>query len=181
MTAASAPPTCTPTHTQIDLVIVATSSPDDLFGDAPAVAAAIGAKNAAAFDLTAACSGFLFALVTGSQFLNSGTYKNVLVIGADALSRWVDWSDRNVCILFGDGAGAVLLQAADSESEAGVLGFELHSNGMRYRHRRCLCHLYHLRRHISITQRRVVITTGTAIAIATATASHVLRPLRPRP
>lgn len=90
MTAAFAPPTDqhTPTHTQIDLVIVATSSPDDLFGDAPAVAAAIGAKNAAAFDLTAACSGFLFALVTGSQVREgcacrgfSGTLRPMAAVG----------------------------------------------------------------------------------------------------
>lgn len=114
---------------EVDLVIVATSSPDDLFGDATSVAAKIGAVNAAAFDLTAACSGFLFALVTGSQFLHSGSYKNVIVVGADALSRWVDWNDRNVCILFGDGAGAVLLRAAESTEDAGVLGFELHSDG----------------------------------------------------
>lgn len=70
-------------------MIVATSSPDDLFGDATSVAAAIGAKNAVAYDLTAACSGFLFATVTASQFLHSGTYKKAVVVGADALSRCV--------------------------------------------------------------------------------------------
>lgn len=114
---------------EIDLVIVATSSPDDLFGDATTVAAKLGATKAAAFDLTAACSGFLFALVTGSQFLHTGSYKNVMVVGADALSRWVDWSNRNVCILFGDGAGAVLLRPAEDEASAGLLGFEMHSDG----------------------------------------------------
>lgn len=80
---------------EIDLVILATSSPDDLFGDAPCVARAVGATEAVAFDLTAACSGFLFGVSTASQFLHSGAYQTALVIGADALSRWVDWSDRN--------------------------------------------------------------------------------------
>eukprot|EP00904_Undaria_pinnatifida_P004319 jgi/Undpi1/13889/HiC_scaffold_9.g03540.m1 len=113
----------------IDLVVMATSTPDDMFGDACLVANAVGAKGAVAFDLTAACSGFLFALVTASQFLHSGTYKKCLVIGADALSRWVDWDDRNSCILFGDGAGAMVLEAAGTEDEAGLLGFSLHSDG----------------------------------------------------
>jgi 3-oxoacyl-[acyl-carrier-protein] synthase III len=92
----------------IDLVVVATSSPDDLFGDAPSVAAAIGATNAAAFDLTAACSGFLYGIVTASQFIQTGSYKRVLLVGADALTRFLDWSDRGTCILFGDGAGAMV-------------------------------------------------------------------------
>lgn len=83
-----------------------TSSPEDMFGDAPYVANMIGAKDAVAFDLTAACSGFLFATVTAGQYLSGGGYKNAMVIGADALSRWVDWSDRNSCVLFGDGAGS---------------------------------------------------------------------------
>ncbi|CAN0141042.1 unnamed protein product [Ascophyllum nodosum] len=113
----------------IDLVVMATSSPDDMFGDACLVARAVGATGAVAFDLTAACSGFLFGLVTASQFLNSGTYKKSLVIGADALSRWVDWDDRNSCILFGDGAGAMVLEAAEAEDSAGLLGFSLHSDG----------------------------------------------------
>lgn len=113
----------------IDLVVMATSSPDDLFGDACVVGDAVGAKEAVAFDLTAACSGFLFALVTASQFLHSGCYKKCLVVGADALSRWVDWEDRNSCILFGDGAGAMVLEAAEDSSDSGVLGFSLHSDG----------------------------------------------------
>ncbi len=78
----------------IDLVIVATSSPDDLFGDAAAVAASIGATSAVGFDLTAACSGFVFGLVTAGQFLQTGAYHRALVVGADALTRHVDWSDR---------------------------------------------------------------------------------------
>lgn len=116
----------------IDLVIVATSSPDDLFGDAASVASAIGANKAAAFDLTAACSGFLFGVVTASQFMHSGAYKKVLVVGADALTRFLDWSDRGTCILFGDGAGAVVMEATSSTEESGVLGFALHSDGERY-------------------------------------------------
>jgi 3-oxoacyl-[acyl-carrier-protein] synthase-3 len=116
----------------IDLVIVATSSPDDLFGDAASVATAIGATKAAAFDLTAACSGFVFALVTASQFMHSGAYKKVLVVGADALTRHMDWKDRGTCILFGDGSGAMVMEATESEEESGLLGFSLHSDGERY-------------------------------------------------
>lgn len=114
---------------EVDLIVHATSSPDDLFGDAPYVAREIGAVNAVAFDLTAACSGFLFGVNTASQFLHSGSYKTALVLGADALSRWVDWEDRNTCVLFGDGAGAVVMQAVTDIDDAGVLGFEMHSNG----------------------------------------------------
>jgi len=113
----------------VDLVILATSSPEDLFGDAPSVARSIGATGAVAFDLTAACSGFLFGVNTAAQFLHSGAYKTALVIGADSLSRWVDWSDRNSCILFGDGAGAAVMQATADGEEPGILGFEMHSNG----------------------------------------------------
>lgn len=116
----------------IDLVIVATSSPDDLFGDAASIASAIGASKAAAFDLTAACSGFVFALVTASQFMHTGAYKKVLVIGADALTRFLDWKDRGTCILFGDGSGAMVLEATNSVEESGLLGFALHSDGERY-------------------------------------------------
>ena len=105
------------------------STPDDLFGDAPAIAKAIGATNAVAFDLTAACSGFLFATVTASQFLHTGAFKNAVVVGGDALSRWVDWEDRNTCILFGDGAGAMVLQGVDDEQQSGLLGFQMHSDG----------------------------------------------------
>jgi 3-oxoacyl-[acyl-carrier-protein] synthase-3 len=114
----------------IDLVICATSSSDDLFGDATSVAAKLGCKNAMCFDLTAACSGFLFGIVTAGQFLSNGSTRNALVVGADALSRWVDWDDRNSCILFGDGAGAMVL-TSDSDSP-GVLGFSAHSNGEGY-------------------------------------------------
>lgn len=116
----------------IDLVIVATSSPDDLFGDAASVASAIGASKAAAFDITAACSGFVFGMVTASQFMHTGAYKKVLVVGADALTRHMDWTDRGTCILFGDGSGAMVLEATESTEESGLLGFALHSDGARY-------------------------------------------------
>jgi len=111
----------------IDLILLATSTPDDLFGSAAQVQSQIKANRAIAFDLTAACSGFLVALVTATQFIRTGTYRNVLVIGADVLSRWVDWNDRATCVLFGDGAGAVLCQANDTKDN--ILGFELHSDG----------------------------------------------------
>eukprot|EP00928_Gymnodinium_smaydae_P093747 TRINITY_DN7805_c0_g1_i1.p1 TRINITY_DN7805_c0_g1~~TRINITY_DN7805_c0_g1_i1.p1 ORF type:complete len:501 (-),score=111.56 TRINITY_DN7805_c0_g1_i1:185-1645(-) len=113
---------------ELELIILATSTPDDLFGSATSVAAGLGATRAVAFDLTAACSGFAFALVTAAQYVRSGAYKSVLVIGADCLSRWVDWSDRGTCVLFGDGAGAVVLRATSPERDA-LLGFELGSDG----------------------------------------------------
>eukprot|EP00590_Aulacoseira_subarctica_P007686 CAMPEP_0172419242 /NCGR_PEP_ID=MMETSP1064-20121228/5675_1 /TAXON_ID=202472 /ORGANISM="Aulacoseira subarctica , Strain CCAP 1002/5" /LENGTH=395 /DNA_ID=CAMNT_0013158621 /DNA_START=272 /DNA_END=1459 /DNA_ORIENTATION=+ len=118
----------------IDLIIMCTSSPDDLFGDATTVQAALGCKNAVAFDLTAACSGFLFGCVTAGQFLSStgGNLKNAIVIGGDALTRWVDWDDRNSCILFGDGAGAMVVSKCDGNdpsSPIGLLGYSMHSNG----------------------------------------------------
>jgi 3-oxoacyl-[acyl-carrier-protein] synthase-3 len=115
---------------QIDLILLATSTPDDLFGSACQVQAAIGASQAVAFDLTAACSGFVFGLVTAAQYIRTGAYRNVLLIGADVLSRWVDWSDRRTCVLFGDGAGAVVIQANQSDR---LLGFELRSDGTQNR------------------------------------------------
>ncbi|KAL3906254.1 MAG: hypothetical protein SGILL_009345 [Bacillariaceae sp.] len=126
----------------IDIVICATSSPDDMFGDATAIAAEIGCStDTVAFDLTAACSGFLFGTVTAGQFLScpDGKLKNALVIGADALSRWVDWDDRNSCILFGDGAGAMVITNQDaSDAAAGLLGYSAHSNGHGYGELNCL-------------------------------------------
>jgi 3-oxoacyl-[acyl-carrier-protein] synthase III len=110
----------------IDLVLLATSTPDDLYGSACLIQAKIGANRAVAFDLSAACSGFVFGLVTAAQFIQTGSYRNILVIGADIHSRWVDWGNRNTCVLFGDGAGAVVLQAGDREN---LLGFELRSDG----------------------------------------------------
>ncbi|WP_320677672.1 beta-ketoacyl-ACP synthase III [Prochlorococcus sp. MIT 1300] len=114
----------------VDLIILATSTPDDLFGSAPQVQARIGANRAVAFDLTAACSGFLFALVTAAQYLQSGTMHRALVIGADQLSSWVDWDDRRTCVLFGDGSGAVALEAGNSDDQ-GLIGFKLRSDGSR--------------------------------------------------
>ena len=113
--------------TNIDLIILATSTPDDLFGSACKIQGLIGATNAVAFDLTAACSGFVFALITASQFIRSGVYQNVLIIGADLLSRWVDWSDRASCVLFGDGAGAIVCQRVDDGDR--LLSFGMYSNG----------------------------------------------------
>ncbi|MCA6611843.1 MAG: ketoacyl-ACP synthase III [Pseudanabaena sp. M158S2SP1A06QC] len=110
----------------IDLIILSTSTSDDLFGTAGRVQKILGAERAVAFDLVAACSGFVFGLVTASQYIRTGVYKNVLLIGADVLSRWVDWQDRRTCILFGDGAGAVVLQ---SSSQNSLLGFEMRSDG----------------------------------------------------
>ena len=114
----------------VDLILLATSSPDDLFGTAPRVQAAIGASGAVAFDLTAACSGFLFALITAGQYLASGAMRRALVIGADQLSRWVDWDDRRTCVLFGDGAAAVAVEACPA-ADTGLLGFRMRSDGSR--------------------------------------------------
>lgn len=111
---------------QVQLIILATSTPDDLFGSASQIQALLGASNAVAFDLTAACSGFVFGLVTAAQFIRTGVYSNVLLIGADLLSRWLDWADRSTCVLFGDGAGAVVLQANEHDH---LLGFEMRSDG----------------------------------------------------
>jgi len=100
------------TPQQIDLIIVATITPDMPFpATACLVQRKIGAMRAAAFDIEAACSGFIFALEIGQQFITSRTYDTVLVVGAEKLSSIVDWSDRNTCVLFGDGAGAAILQS----------------------------------------------------------------------
>ena len=115
----------------LDLVIVATCSPDyPLPATSVTVATALGATRAAGFDLQAACSGFLYGLATGNSFIRSGMYRNVLVIGVEILSRFLNWKDRNTCVLFGDGAGAVLLQA--SEQPGGLIGFNLFSDGTGY-------------------------------------------------
>ena len=113
----------------IDLIILATSTPEDLFGSAPKIQSNLGASNAVAFDLTAACSGFLFALVTASQYLASGSMKRAVVIGADQLSKCVDWDDRKTCVLFGDGSGAVAIEVTGNEN--GLIGYDLKSDGSR--------------------------------------------------
>jgi len=113
----------------IDLIILATSTPNDLFGSAPSIQAKLGAFNAVAFDLTAACSGFLFALITASQFLKGGSFKRAVVIGADQLSSFVDWNDRRSCILFGDGAGALAIEGTNEFDN--FIGFDMRTDGER--------------------------------------------------
>ena len=114
---------------EIDLIIFATVTPDMFFpSSACLVQNKIGATKAWGFDLSGACSGFLYALATGTQFIQTGAYKKVLVIGADVMTSIIDFEDRATCILFGDGAGAVLLEPAE-EGEVGVLDFILHSDG----------------------------------------------------
>ncbi len=117
----------------IDLIVVATSTPDNTF---PATAVAIqnglGINHGAAFDLQAVCSGFIFALATADNFLRSGAFKRALVIGAETFSRILDWNDRGTCVLFGDGAGAVVLEAqpqAGTSADRGILTTHLRSDG----------------------------------------------------
>jgi 3-oxoacyl-[acyl-carrier-protein] synthase-3 len=114
--------------TDVDLIICSTSTPEYIF---PATACLIqdqlGATKAGAFDLLAACSGFIYALNMGAQAIRSGSIKNALIIGSETLSRFVNWKDRNTCILFGDGAGAFVLQASDRPG--GVLSAVMHSDG----------------------------------------------------
>lgn len=113
---------------EVDLVIVATCTPDyPLPATSVLVATELGATRAAGFDLQAACSGFVYGLAAGTSFVRSGMYRNVLVIGVEILSRFLDWTDRSTCVLFGDGAGAVLLQASDRPG--GMLGVDLFSDG----------------------------------------------------
>jgi 3-oxoacyl-[acyl-carrier-protein] synthase-3 len=103
--------------TEIDIIITATVTPDMFFpSTANLIAHKVGAVNAWGFDLSAACSGFLFALTTGAQFIENGKYKKVVVVGADKMSAIVDYTDRTTCVLFGDGAGAVLLEASEDDN-----------------------------------------------------------------
>jgi 3-oxoacyl-[acyl-carrier-protein] synthase-3 len=121
---------------EIDLVILATSTPDYTFpSTATSVQAALGITKGAAFDLQAVCSGFVFAVATADKFLTSGSHKRALVIGAETFSRILDWRDRTTCVLFGDGAGAMVLEArngAGTNADRGVLTSQLRSDG-RYR------------------------------------------------
>lgn len=117
----------------IDLIVLATSTPDNTF---PATAVAIqnglGINHGAAFDLQAVCSGFIFALATADNFLKTGAFKRALVIGAETFSRILDWNDRGTCVLFGDGAGAVVLDAqsqAGTSADRGILTTHLRSDG----------------------------------------------------
>lgn len=115
--------------TELDLIILATSTNADRFGSGPHLQYRLGASRAVAFDLSAACTGLVYALTTASQFLRTGMYRRALVVAGDLLSRTVDWTDRTTCILFGDGAGAVVLEAADPDRPDGILGVELRTDG----------------------------------------------------
>ncbi len=115
----------------LDLIIVATSSPDYLTPPVSSmVQADLGAERAGAFMLAAGCTGFVYGLVTAQQFIVAGAYRRILVVGAEIISRATDWHDRSTCVLFGDGAGAVVVEA--SEQPTGILAFELGSDGTEY-------------------------------------------------
>ena len=120
----------------IDLVIVATTTPDETFpATATKVQAALGMTRGAAFDVQAVCAGFIYALAIADNFIKSGQARNVLVIGAETFSRILDWEDRSTCVLFGDGAGAVLLTAEQAEGkpgDRGLLSTHLHSDGREH-------------------------------------------------
>ena len=118
----------------VDMIILATTTPDNTFpATATTVQHSLGMTNGAAFDIQAVCSGFVFGLSVADNFIKSGQCKKVLLIGAETFSRILDWDDRATCVLFGDGAGAVLLQAAEYKSEknfcSGILSTHLHSDG----------------------------------------------------
>lgn len=116
---------------EIDLIIAATVTPDKFFPNLSCeVQSAIGADKAVAFDISAACSGFLFALDTAERYLRQGGYKKALVMGAETLSKIIDWNDRSTCVLFGDGAGAAVLSAEEGEG-AGILSMVQGSDGGR--------------------------------------------------
>jgi 3-oxoacyl-[acyl-carrier-protein] synthase-3 len=113
---------------ELDLVIVGTCTPDYYMpATAVLVAHELGATRAAGFDLMAACSGFVYSLATATAYVRSGMYRNVLVLGVEVLSRFLDYTDRNTCVLFGDGAGAVIVSASDEPG--GLLGLDMYSDG----------------------------------------------------
>jgi 3-oxoacyl-[acyl-carrier-protein] synthase-3 len=115
------------TAADLDLIVVATTTPDVVFpSTACFLQAKLGARNCPAFDVQAVCSGFVYGLSTADQFLRSGQYRNALVVGAEIYSRILDWSDRATCVLFGDGAGAVVLRR---DSAPGILSSHLHADG----------------------------------------------------
>jgi 3-oxoacyl-[acyl-carrier-protein] synthase III len=114
---------------ELDLIICATVCPDQaLPSTAVLIQSQLGAKNAAAFDLVAACSGFLYSLTVANQFIATGLHRNILVIGVEVLSRYVDYSDRATCVLFGDGAGAAVVQRSD-DPQRGILATRIQSDG----------------------------------------------------
>lgn len=115
------------TAADVDLIVLATSTPDMVFpSSACLLQAKLGVKRGAAFDVQAVCSGFVYALATADLYIKSGAYKCALVVGAEVFSRILDWKDRATCVLFGDGAGAVVLEAS---SEPGILESQLHADG----------------------------------------------------
>ena len=115
---------------QLDLIIVATSTPDFVFpSTACLLQAKLGNKGATAFDVQAVCSGFVYALTIAEKFIKSGSHKRALVVGAEVFSRILDWNDRGTCVLFGDGAGAVVLEAAE---KPGILATALHADGAHH-------------------------------------------------
>lgn len=112
---------------EIDLIIVATTTPDMVFPSTACILQnKLGIKNCPAFDMQAVCSGFVYALATADMFIRAGKYRNVLVVGSEIYSNIVDWKDRSTCVLFGDGAGAVLLTQSD---QPGILSSHLHADG----------------------------------------------------
>jgi 3-oxoacyl-[acyl-carrier-protein] synthase-3 len=121
------------TSKEIDLIIVATSTPDYVFPSvATQIQCGLGMQHGAAFDVQAVCSGFVFALTTADKYLQSGSHRRAIVIGAETFSRLLDWQDRTTCVLFGDGAGAVVLEAQSSSGHAearGILTSHLRSDG----------------------------------------------------
>jgi 3-oxoacyl-[acyl-carrier-protein] synthase-3 len=118
------------TAADIDLVIVATATPDETFpSTATRVQAGLGMTSGAAFDVQAVCTGFVYALNVADNFIRVGQAKTVLVIGAETFSRILDWSDRSTCVLFGDGAGAVVLRGSDVDPDRGILSNHIHSDG----------------------------------------------------
>ena len=118
------------TGADIDLIIIATSTPDDTFpSTATKVQHQIGAHSAIAFDVQAVCAGFVYALDVADAMLSSGRARRALVIGAESFSKILDWEDRSTCVLFGDGAGAVLLERSESPDGFGVLASRLHADG----------------------------------------------------
>lgn len=113
----------------LDMILAATLSPDNVFPSLSCeLQRELGAVNAVAFDINAACSGFLFALQTADAYIKSGRYKNILVVGGEILSKMMDWNDRSTCVLFGDGAGAALVKA---DSDFGILGISQGSDGAK--------------------------------------------------
>ena len=115
---------------KIDLIIVATTTPDMTFPSTACILQnKLGIKDCPAFDVQAVCSGFVYALATADMFIRAGKYKTALVVGTEIYSRLLDWSDRSTCVLFGDGAGAVLITKSD---QPGILSSHLHANGSHY-------------------------------------------------